>query len=135
MLLKKDISVWGLWFLTTMFFLLAPPNWLGEIPYQKFDKVSHIVLFIVGTYIAINLAGKKGILIMLFVALGSEWLQGLSPSRTMSALDAVSNLIGVAIGVTVCIAKGLFYNFVFDKRKLYTNNFIDEKNKYKFDRS
>lgn len=126
MLLKRCISIWGLWFLITIFFLLAPPSWLGGIPYQKFDKVIHIVLFAIGSYAAANLDGRRGVLTVLAMAVGSEWLQGLTPSRTMSALDMMSNLIGVGTGVVIFMAKDLFCNFVFDKEKLYTNNFIDE---------
>ena len=98
------------------FFLIAlwaaynnrlPLEWLSQFP--NYDKVGHVVLFLIPTYLGHKLLRRKhfrllGQKLPLFPALftlftlSEELLQGFSPYRTLDMGDMVCSLVGIAVG-------------------------------------
>ncbi len=90
-----------------------PLKWLSQFP--NYDKVGHVVLYGIPTYLGHRLCqqkhfsrklGKNGhslrlpvfpTLFLLFT-ITEELLQGFSPHRTLDAGDMVCSLIGIATG-------------------------------------
>jgi VanZ family protein len=101
---KKIIFSLALWYIITILLLLAPPSWLGPIPIQKVDKLSHILLFFTGTYIACKIISIKDCLVlMMLLSLGSELIQALSPNRTLSLNDLLANTIGISLAIVLAV--------------------------------
>lgn len=118
------------WMVLLIFLLLTPPSLLmgimglvkigglelGRIPYEKVDKLGHIILFAIGTIIAFKiLTLKKVFALMLTLSLLTECLQMLSPQRTLSLLDIYANTVGVTLGIAVAIWMPLLKKTWFDK--------------------
>ncbi len=87
----------------------ALPEWLpwprGVEKPSLLDKQIHFVLFLVETLLLLRpgVVGtvRRAIAIALALAVGTELLQGLIPTRTADVGDLVANLIGVGIAVYV----------------------------------
>jgi VanZ family protein len=108
-----------LWATLTFYALVLPPAWLGDIPWQKFDKIAHMGLFGLGMFMAQDLLSKgKALTLMLTIAILSEWLQELSPQRTFSVQDMGANILGI-IMVLIILPKG---RLGFDKCGQNNNN-------------
>jgi polysaccharide biosynthesis protein VpsQ len=100
---------YGGFFLMTLRFayLGALPTWLQAIPY--FDKLGHMVLYAIATYLGHRLLRGKhwriqGRSLPLFpLAFASftiveELLQGFSPNRSLDGIDLICSLLGCWLG-------------------------------------
>ncbi len=83
------------------------PDWFRDIPY--YDKIGHVSLYAIATYLGHRLLRSRYLQLHrwrlpLFPALfgcftvTEELLQGLSPYRTLDALDLVCSGLGIALG-------------------------------------
>ncbi len=83
-----------------------PLDLLGHIPY--YDKIGHVVLYAAASYLGhrvLNRRHFKGLrwlptfpVLFGLVMTAEEIVQGISPYRTLDALDLVCSLGGVALG-------------------------------------
>lgn len=84
-----------------------PLAWLSQFP--GYDKVGHVVLYCIPTYLGHCLCGCKswrvsGRALPVFPALftlftvSEELLQGWSPYRTLDGGDLICSMLGIAIG-------------------------------------
>ena len=101
--------LYGLFFLITLAAAYSGnlPSWFQAIPY--YDKVGHVGLYAIATYLGHRLLNYRKIrlgsaLLPLFplgfalFTTAEELGQGLSPNRTLDALDLVCSLVGVVLG-------------------------------------
>lgn len=103
--INKKWAVFALlWFLLLMYALLLKPT--GNVPkIPNSDKIAHLIMFfgqfwLIGrSMLALSL--KKywaiGMALALFLAIGSEILQGLTGYRSMEFFDGVADMVG-AVG-------------------------------------
>ncbi len=83
-----------------------PLNLLEEIPY--YDKIGHVVLYALASYLGHRVLNRRHfrgarylpVFPVLFglAMTAEEIVQGLSPHRTLDALDLVCSLIGIVLG-------------------------------------
>lgn len=84
-----------------------PLVWLSQFP--NYDKVGHVVLYCIPTYLGHRLCKQKhikrlGLWLPVFPALfalftiAEELTQGFSPHRTLDAGDMVCSLAGIGLG-------------------------------------
>lgn len=83
------------------------PNWFQGIP--NYDKPGHVILYAIAAYLGHRLVNYRHITIRRWAIplfpLGfavfttiEELSQGLSPNRTLDALDLICSLVGVGLG-------------------------------------
>ena len=103
-------SGYALFFLITLFAAYTnnlPLSLLAKLPY--YDKLGHIILYFIPTYLGHRLFKQKHILLIglsipLFPALFTlftlteELIQGFSPHRTLDLGDVVCSLVGIICG-------------------------------------
>ncbi len=76
---------------------------------RNFDKVGHLVLYFIPTYLGHRLCRGRHIRqvipifpsLFTFFTIAEELAQGLSPYRTLDAGDLVCSLIGIGLGYWV----------------------------------
>lgn len=86
-------------------------SWLSQFP--NYDKVGHLVLYFIPTYLGHRLLrqkhykttlGRMALSLPVFPGLFTlftvteELIQGLAPHRSLDALDMVCSLAGIAVG-------------------------------------
>ena len=99
-----------LFFLITLFAAYTnrlPLEWLSQLP--NYDKLGHLVLYCIPTYLGHRLFKQKHVQINGFslpvfpglftlFTLREELIQGFSPYRTLDAGDMICSLLGIACG-------------------------------------
>jgi VanZ family protein len=106
---KWGVVVLTLWTLVLLGLLLAPSVPL-PIPhgFKYFDKVAHVGLF--GVTVCVSVFGSKffsrfklrllfGIILSLFLAAGTEFVQSFSSTRTADPYDFLCDLVGLFLGL------------------------------------
>lgn len=133
----KTTMLLGILSLSTLYILIAPSEWFGNLPYQKIDKVIHIFLFGIVTWVMAKtlpqLTIKGSVLLMITLALLSEVLQTLSTHRTGSIFDVVANLIGITLAVSAMNIKTTALTLtnslrLLNNKKNETNTYIQNSN-------
>lgn len=90
--------------LGVVFASLVSPSFLS-MPVAVSDKLYHAVAYFVLTLVALYIFDDEQPLVVavgvVVLGAGVEVAQGFVPYRTMSLLDAVANVVGVAVAVGV----------------------------------
>ncbi|MBE9100169.1 hypothetical protein [Vacuolonema iberomarrocanum] len=110
----KRPATWGAIAFAILFLTILIVAYTGNLPPQlarlpHHDKLGHVILYAIATFLGhlalrrrhIILAGKPFPLWVLFFGsftIVEELVQGLSPNRSLDAMDLVCSLVGVGLG-------------------------------------
>lgn len=71
-----------------------------DIPFK--DKIVHILLFLIWTYLLLQFFGNKKklsvLLFVLFYGIGTEVAQSFIPDRSCELMDVMADALGIAVG-------------------------------------
>lgn len=80
--------------------MLMPFNLPGKIPY--FDKVSHMMLFMLLTFVILRIIPVwKTVTLLILLGISTELAQIIIPNRSPELFDAVANITGVLVAYFV----------------------------------
>lgn len=112
-LLNAPIPFWRtaftLWTLFALLILFAPPSEIPDLPpsfeIPHLDKGIHALLFFVHTYLFLKMGGVArrriivALLLFLFWAFASEWIQENFTERTGDVWDSVADMSGSLMAI------------------------------------
>jgi polysaccharide biosynthesis protein VpsQ len=110
---SKSVKIWALVyaiaFLVTLILAYTgklPPQ-LQYIPYH--DKIGHVVLYFIATYLGHTLLGHRRLrnglpvfpILFTIFTISEEALQGFSPNRSLDSIDLIMSLLGIGLGYQI----------------------------------
>ena len=123
--MKRGIFILVFW-TVILFVVLATPIGEARMPtfgicFKYWDKVYHLVLFVITGFVGVvgatffsqfKIKVTFAFVFGLFLAVSTEFVQYLLPSRDMSLYDLLADVVGVCVALVLCALIHILCAFV-----------------------